>query len=84
MLDNIKSGMTANAVIVTAQKDNILIIPNRAVIRKNGDRFVRVLVGGQITEAPIKTGLRGDEGMVEVLSGVKEGDEVVTFIENRK
>jgi multidrug efflux pump subunit AcrA (membrane-fusion protein) len=77
--------MTANVVITTAQKDNVLIMPSRAVVQKNGGgKFVRVLVNGVIQETQATTGLRGDEGMVEVLSGVKEGDEVVTFIKNKK
>jgi HlyD family secretion protein len=78
---NIKPGMTANAVITTMEKKNVLIMPARAVVEKNGNgRIVRVLVNGEVEEKPVEVGLRGDEGMVEVLSGVKEGDEVVTFV----
>lgn len=84
-LKGIKSGMTANTVITTAQKNNVLIIPSRAIIEKNGDnKYTRVLVREKIIEKPIKIGLRGDEGMVEVLSGVGEGEQVVTFIKNNK
>lgn len=82
---NIKSGMTANIVITTMQKENVLIVPNRAIVQKNGQgKHVRVLVNGMIEEMTVVTGLRGDEGMVEVLSGVSEGDEVVTFIKEKK
>lgn len=81
---NIKPGMTANVVITTMEKKNVLIMPGRAVARKNGNKYARILVNGRINEMPIQIGLRGDEGMVEILSGVKEGDEVVTFIKNKK
>jgi len=82
---SIKSGMTANIIITTAFKDKVLIMSSRAVVEKNGgDKYVRVLVGKKVIEAPIEIGLRGDEGMVEVLSGVKEGDEVITFIKDGK
>ena len=78
---NIKSGMTANANITTARKDNILIMPSRAIIEKNGSgKFVRLLVNQAVSETPVTVGLRGDNGLVEVLSGVKEGDEVVTYV----
>jgi multidrug efflux pump subunit AcrA (membrane-fusion protein) len=78
---NIKSGMTANIIITTAKKENILIMPNRGIIEKSdGGKFARILIKNKITEAPVIIGLRGDGGMVEALSGVKEGDEVVTFI----
>ncbi len=80
----IKPGMTANVVITTMEKKNILTMPGRAVTRKNGGKYARVLVNGRIREMPVKIGLRGDEGVVEVLAGVKEGDKVVTFIKNKK
>lgn len=83
--EKIKPGMTANVVITTASKKNVLLIPSRAVIEKNGSgKIVRILSNGQVVEAPITLGLRGDEGMVEVLSGVKEGDKVVTFVKEIK
>jgi RND family efflux transporter MFP subunit len=79
---NVKSGMTANANITTARKDNILLMPSRAVIEKNGNgKFVRLLVKEQITEAPVTIGLRGDNSLVEVLSGLNENDIVVTYIQ---
>ncbi len=82
---NIKSGMTANVIITTNKKDNVLLVPSRAVIQKNGEgKHVRVLVNGVIEEMAVVTGLRGDEGMVELLSGVNEGDDVVTLIKNKK
>jgi len=84
-LIKIKSGMTANVVVTTAKKDNVLIMPSRAVVQKNGGaKVVRVLVNGVINETPVVTGMRGDEGMVEVLSGVKEGEVVVTYVKNSK
>lgn len=77
----IKSGMTANITITTAAKDNILMIPNRAIIDKNGSgKFVKVLSGiDQITEKKVEIGLEGDEGMVEIVSGLSEGEKVVTY-----
>lgn len=42
--DRIRSGMTANIDIISAKKDGILAIPQRAVIRKNGSKFVKILV----------------------------------------
>ena len=82
---NIKSGMTANVSLTTARKDNVLIMPSRAVIEKNGSsKFARLLVDQQVREAPIKVGLNGDDGLVEVLSGLEEGDAVVTYIKQGK
>ncbi|MFA6394194.1 MAG: efflux RND transporter periplasmic adaptor subunit [Patescibacteria group bacterium] len=81
----IKAGMTANIDIFAAKKDDVLIMPQRAVVDKNGlGKFVRVLRNEELKEIPVEIGLKGDEGMVEVISGVKEGDEVVTFVKEIK
>ncbi|MFA6107089.1 MAG: efflux RND transporter periplasmic adaptor subunit [Patescibacteria group bacterium] len=81
----VKSGMTANIDIFAAKKDDVLIMPQRAIVDKNGlGKFVRVLENNELKEIPVEIGLKGDEGMVEVISGVKEGDEVVTFVKENK
>ena len=83
--ENVKPGMTANANIITARRDDILIMPSRAVIEKNGNgKFVRLLANQEIKEAAVTVGLRGDNGLVEALSGVKEGDLVVTYVKQNQ
>ncbi|OGF27508.1 hypothetical protein A2303_01440 [Candidatus Falkowbacteria bacterium RIFOXYB2_FULL_47_14] len=80
--DDIKSGMTANVVITAAEKENALLMPSRSIVDKNGDgKFARILVGNEAQEKKVTTGLRGDEGLVEILSGVNEGELVITYIE---
>lgn len=77
----IKSGMTANVEITTARRDSVLQIPARALIEQDdGQRIVRLLVNEQVMEVPVVTGLRGDDGLVEVISGLQAGDEVITFV----
>jgi len=75
----IKPGMTANVVIFTAQKDDVLSIPFRAVKSRNGDKYVEILVNNQPRERIVQLGLRGDDG-VEIIAGLEEGDEVITFV----
>ena len=69
----IKSGMTANLDILTAQKNNTLIVPQRAVTSANGDKFVN----NGATTIKVITGLRGSDGNIEILEGLKEGDKIV-------
>lgn len=78
----VKSGMTANVNVITAEKNNVLVMPARAIVEKEGGKYVRILSNKKISESAVEIGLRGDGGMVEVLSGVNEGDEAVTFIKN--
>lgn len=81
----VKSGMTANLDIIATEKDNALIIPQRAVTSRNGDKFVNLYDSsakdGNIKEIKIITGIRGSDGNIEVLEGLKEGDKVVISIE---
>ncbi len=75
----IKPGMTANLTIYTNKKDGVLIIPLRAIKSKGDKKYVEVLENGTLTQRIITTGLQGNQG-VEVTSGLKEGEEVVTLI----
>ncbi len=79
----IRPGMTANVRIITDTRMNTIVIPQRAVIRETDRTYVRVLTDaerGTYEERDVTTGLRGDDGQIEILSGVAEGDQVVTFI----
>lgn len=78
--ERIKSGMTANIDILTDKRENVLTIPQRAVITKNDEKFVLLDTGKSEPEnVKIETGLKGSDGMIEVLSGLKEGDKIVSF-----
>jgi len=78
---DIKSGMTANIDILTAKKENVIIVPQRAVIAKNGDKIIRILdKSGTIKEVKVETGLRGSDGNIEIISGLNDGDRIVVFV----
>lgn len=77
----VKSGMTANIDIITDSRENVISIPARAVITKNGDKFVRILENGELIEVTVETGIRGIDGKVEILSGIEEGDMVITLLQ---
>lgn len=78
----VKPGMTASAVITTARLENVLMMPSRAVIEKDGNKIVRLMENDVPREVTITTGLNGDDGMIQVLSGLSEGDKVVTFVKD--
>lgn len=79
----IKSGMTANVDIITEAKKNVLIIPQRAVLTNNGQKYVRILQGEEIKEVGIETGIRGNLGEIEIVSGLEQGDKIITFVKSR-
>lgn len=79
---DIKPGMTANVTITTDKKAGIIAIPQRAIITKEGKKIVRILKGSKVEEVEVQTGLKGDSN-TEIISGLKEGDEVITFIKSQ-
>jgi len=83
-IDNskIKSGMTADVLIKTETKDDVMILPSRAVMTRTGteEKYVRVLKDGVIEERDVELGLKGDEGKVEIISGLEGGEEIVLRI----
>jgi len=76
----LRSGMGGDVTIQVAKKENVLYVPQRAVITKNGDKMVRVLNGEKIEEVKVVTGLKGNKGEVEVISGLNKDEKVITFL----
>ena len=81
--DKIKSGMTADLIILTNSKENVLAIPSRSIIYREEEKYVNILENGNLLDKLIVTGLKGDDGLIEIISGIKEGDKIVTFIDNK-
>ncbi|HUV81136.1 MAG TPA: efflux RND transporter periplasmic adaptor subunit [Patescibacteria group bacterium] len=76
--EDIKPGMTADLVIQIGSKENVLVIP-REVIGKEGDKtIVEVYKNGSIGKREIEIGLRGSDNMTEIISGLEEGEQVIS------
>jgi membrane fusion protein, multidrug efflux system len=70
---DIRPGMNTDVTIITESRDNVLLIPQRA-IRSVGNRaFVQLVVNGEAEEREIILGYRS-AGSAEVVSGLEEGD----------
>ena len=77
----LKAGMSADIDIHTAEKNDVIAIPQRAIKEVDGKKMVELLESeDQITQREVKTGLRGDNGLIEVVSGLEGGENVVTFV----
>lgn len=77
--EKIYPNMGVNARIITEIKDNVLVVPSSSIQSVGGQKNVRVLQNGQITNLPVEIGLIGDTE-TEIVSGLNEGDAVVTSI----
>jgi len=74
-----RSGMTANVVFNTSEKDDVLTIPSEAVQQNNGKSGVLVPAdkkGEPPVFKPIQTGVT-DGKQIEVVSGLNEGDKIL-------
>ena len=59
------------------------IAPLRSIIYSEGEKYIKILENGNIVDKLVITGLKGDNGLVEIISGIKEGDEIITFINDK-
>jgi len=72
----LRPNLNVNLDIVLEERDSVIRIPNGPVIGRGQVHEVYVLGPGQPYKATITTGLK-TESFVEVLDGLKEGDQVV-------
>lgn len=78
----IRSGMTANLEILTDAKFGVLAVPFRALMDEKGSKVVRLLSSNKKTWTivPVTVGLKGSSGNIEIVSGLYDGDKVVTYV----
>ncbi len=76
---SLKSGMTANVFLANGGKNNVLLIPSQAIIDNPGNgKIVKVLKENKIIEKQISVGIKGDNGLIEIISGLEENENVIT------
>lgn len=79
----IKVGMSADIDVKTAENKNVIMIPIRAIKTEGKKKFVDAVGADSLLEKlEVETGLEGDNGMVEIRSGLQQGQSIVTFIKN--
>jgi multidrug efflux pump subunit AcrA (membrane-fusion protein) len=72
----LRQGLTVSVSVVIEQKSNILLVPNAAITRVNGQSTVKVYgPAGVLVDRQVETGI-ADWQFTEVISGLSEGDKV--------
>ena len=87
---NVKPGMTADVKIITSKKENVLIVPQEAIQKKDDKQFVQVYSecnsiyqfdncykNKKTEDREVVMGLEGSDGQVEIVSGLEEGEKVI-------
>ncbi|MDB5204184.1 MAG: family efflux transporter subunit, HlyD family secretion protein [Candidatus Taylorbacteria bacterium] len=89
--DRVKSGMSADASIITDVQQNIIAVPSSAIKTSGNASYVETLgknlsdseLGtevastGTLTQIPVTIGV-SDDTMTEVTEGLNEGDQIIT------
>ncbi|MDQ5882978.1 MAG: Efflux transporter periplasmic adaptor subunit [Patescibacteria group bacterium] len=90
--NRLKPGMTVDAEIMVASKQDVLLVPNSALKSQNGSSYVELVASQEVanlsnlkspitltkapSRQPVQIGL-ADDNNTEIVSGLKEGDYVV-------
>ncbi|GAA0740492.1 efflux RND transporter periplasmic adaptor subunit [Clostridium oceanicum] len=84
-IKDLKLGMTINSEIIVESKNNVLSVPSEAIVEKDGKKYVTVedenSPKGKVKE--VKCGIENEES-VEILEGIKEGENIIVHLPNAK
>lgn len=75
--DDFHAGQFVDAVIATGEGEQVLALPESAVVLMNGSPTVFRIDGDEIDPTQVETGAASG-GWTEIVSGLAEGDEIVT------
>jgi len=75
----LKPDMFANVTIQTETRAGVLAVPSEAILRSGQRTLAIVALGeGRFEPRPVRLGIDGGDGWVEVSEGLREGERVVT------
>jgi hypothetical protein len=72
----LKDGLSAVVNIISQKKDDILLVPSKAITRQSGKSTVQVVSGTGTETREVQTGMT-DGSYTEITSGLSEGEQVV-------
>lgn len=73
----LKPGMFVEVKIIIGMKENILVIPRKAILFKQNKTYVFVMDQGRVSQREVIMGLT-EEDEVEITEGLNEGEFIVT------
>ncbi|TVY09543.1 efflux RND transporter periplasmic adaptor subunit [Paenibacillus cremeus] len=78
----LKPGMKAQVQLTDENEQQVVTVPTLSVVREGGDTFVFVFVGDHAEKRKVELG-RLNETFQEVISGVKEGEQLIVSGQNQ-
>jgi len=78
--EKIKSGMTADADIITSELTDVLAVSNTAIKPYQKGRAVRILDDkGKVQYLPVKIGVKGKD-FTQIIEGLNEGQKIIVSL----
>lgn len=75
----IKPGMNADLKILIDKKENVLVAPRLAITERDGKSYINIVTDEKLkkySEREVVLGIEGDGNLVEIVSGVTEGEKI--------
>ena len=72
----LKPGMFARVEVIVEKHKNTFVVPEKAVLTMDNKKIVFVVNGNIAEKLEVKTGLKSN-GKVEIIKGLKEGEQVI-------
>jgi len=72
----LKAGVFARVEILPKAKSHVILVPREALRTEDGQTHVLAVRDGHAVATPVKVGIVGED-VVEVIRGLREGDEVI-------
>ncbi|MEB3355287.1 MAG: efflux RND transporter periplasmic adaptor subunit [Synechococcales bacterium] len=83
--ERLLSGQFLEMTLLTGRKTSAIAVPQTAVVEYNGESSVWVVEGDMAQRRPVETGMasghspeNGGAGRIEIISGLRPGDQVIT------
>jgi HlyD family secretion protein len=74
---NLKPGYETKVSIVTASRENVLLIPREAIFTgSSGEKQVMRIINGRVDYLEVKTGIM-DSKNIEITEGLTKGDQII-------
>lgn len=72
----LKPGMFARVTFPTEKKENVLTVPNEAIVVENGTQYLYTAVDGVVKKKNVTTGI-SDDKITEITENLKEGESII-------
>ncbi len=78
-MPGLRGGMFGHGTLQIEKRMNILAVPVAAIVKDGGETFIRTIVDGAVRRQAVTLGsAKVGEDLVEIRSGLSEGDVVIT------